>query len=404
MEFRTISNQLETTLKKEYRKEHGIFFTPKSIRDVFTGEDFSGMDVLEPSFGSGEFILDILDKRPTNCHLCGVEMSEEIYHEVQNNLLLANKHNSTSLDLFCGDFTAIEINKSFDRIIGNPPYKAIMGKKKDKEKYRKQYPQLDGKFDLYIIFILKCLSLLKQDGILKFVIPTSFINVMSFNKVRKYIVRQYTILDIILFPTNKWLNTTQRSMGLVIQNKKGKNNDHSIVFDDLCLIHDKMSIQILQKYQKQPFLKSKGFLIKTGEIVWNFVKEKMTDDASYPLLIHNSNLKNGRLDFDGKRTSGRKLYIQAEKEHILTEKTILVNRGHGNNGNLPIHFVLVDPQQYPHELVVENHIYKILDNGHNQLEKLYEQLCSPSVTEFIKLCSGSGGLTKGFLELLPIMI
>jgi len=400
MEFRTLSNQLETSLKKDYRKEHGIFFTPKSIRDYFMNEDFSGMDVLEPSFGSGEFILDILDTKPSQCHLVGVEISEQIYQQAVDSFPEADQQ--TVVELFCKDFIAFKIDKRFDRVIGNPPYKAIMGKKKDKEKYRKQYPQLDGKFDLYILFLLKCLSLLKEDGILKFVIPTSFINVMSFNKVRKYIVHHYTILDVIPFPTNKWLNTTQRSMGIIIQNKKGTNKKYSITFGDLCLIHDKASIKILQKYKEKPLLKSKGFPIKTGEIVWNFVKEKMTDDASYPLLVHNSNLKNGRLDFDGKRTSGRKLYIKADKEHLLTEKTILVNRGHGNNGNLPIQFVFVDPFQYPQGLVVENHIYKIMDNGHGQLEELYQTLCGPEITEFIQLCSGSGGLTKTFLELLPV--
>jgi tRNA1(Val) A37 N6-methylase TrmN6 len=400
MEFRALSNQLEKSLKKDYRKEHGIFFTPKSMRDHFINEDFSNMDVLEPSFGSGEFIMDILDTKPTHCHLVGIEISEQIYQQASDMFPELDKQNV--VELFCKDFIAFEIDKRFDRVIGNPPYKAVMGKKKDKEKYRKQYPQLDGKFDLYILFLLKCLSLLKEDGILKFVIPTSFINVMSFNKVRKYIVQHYTILDVITFPTNKWLNTTQRSLGIIIQNKKGTNNKYSIKFGDLCLIHDKASIKILQKYKKKSLLKSKGFPIKTGEIVWNFVKEKMTDDASYPLLVHNSNLKNGKLDFSGKRTSDRKLYIKADKEHLLTEKTILVNRGHGNNGNLPIQVVLVDPSQYPQGLVVENHIYKIMDNGHGQLEELYQTLCSLEIREFIQLCSGGGGLTKTFLELLPV--
>jgi len=397
MEFRNISNQLEKSLKKEYRKENGVFFTPKSIRDYFVNEDFSGMEVLEPSFGSGEFIQDILDTKPSGCRIMGVEKSREIYDCSTEKLLFL----SPDVDLVCDDFITLKINNRFDRIIGNPPYKAIMGKKKDKEIYISQYPQLEGKFDLYILFLLKCLSLLKEGGILKFVIPTSFINVMSFNKVRRFIVENYTIVDVIMFSTNKWLNTTQRSMGIVIKNEKGSNKKYSITFGDLCLIHDKASISTLKKYRDLSSLKSKGFVIKTGEIVWNFVKEKMSDDSSFPLLVHNSNLKNGKLDFSVKRTSGRQLYIDTE-ENVLTEKTILVNRGHGNNGNLPIQFVLVDPEHYPHRLVVENHIYKILDNGHHQLEELYQRLCSPQITEFIKMCSGGGGLTKSFLELLPI--
>jgi hypothetical protein len=397
MEFRSISGELEKSLDKKYRQENGIFFTPKSIRDFFVDEDFSGMSVLEPSFGSGEFIHDILEKGDKTCSITGFELSEAIYNRTIQTLM----GYEDNLELVCGDFIDIEINDRFDRIIGNPPYRAIMGKKKDKEIYKKKYPQLEGKFDLYILFLLKCLSLLKEGGVLKFVIPTSFINVMSFNKVREFIVRDYTIMDVIIFSTDKWLKTQQRSMGVIIKNEKGNNESHSIRFNDMCLVHDKRSISILQQYKGMSSLKSKGFRIKTGEIVWNFVIDKMSDDPKYPLLVHNSNLKNGKLDFSGKRTSGRKLYINS-CENILTEKVILVNRGNGNNGNLPIEFVLVDPHEYSSGLVVENHIYKILDNGQNQLDQLYAQLCSQEVIQFIRLCSGSGGLTKNFLELLPI--
>lgn len=397
MEFRAISTQLEKSLDKTYRKEHGVFFTPKSIRNFFLDEDFSGMSVLEPSFGSGEFIHDILEKTPKDCRIMGVELSETIY----NRSLETLSGYKNVLKLICGDFISLEINERFDRIIGNPPYKSIMGKKKDKDIYRNKYPQLEGKFDLYILFIIKCLSLLKKGGVLKFVIPTSFINVMSYNNVRKFIVENYTIVNIIHFSTNKWLNTTQRSMGIVIKSEKPVNYNHSIFFGELCLINDKKSICILQKYKKFSSLKDNGFNIKTGEVVWNFIVDKMTDDPSYPILINNSNLKNGKLDFSVKRISGRKLYINSS-QYILTEKVILVNRGHGNNGNLSIEFVLVDPKKYSSRFVVENHIYKIMDNGQNQLEKLYSKLCSKDIADFIRLCSGSGGLTKQFLEILPL--
>ena len=149
-------------------------------------------------------------------------------------------------------------------------------------------------------------------------------------------------------------------------------------------------------------LKDAGFVVKTGEVVWNFVRDDMTDDPAHPLLVHNSNLKDGRLDFSGKRTSRRKPRIRNHDHLALTEKVILINRGHGNNGNLPFHAALVNPTTHKDKLVVENHVYKILDNGKNELEKLYDCLAEPWVRHFIKTCSGGGGLTKAFLEALPI--
>ena len=397
MEFRPVSKELETNLDRSYKKENGVFFTPRSIRDHFTKEDFTGMTVLEPSFGSGEFIWDLIEKGD-DCRIVGVELSEQIYNKASQKKMPSHVH------LLCGDFLKLEINEKFDRIIGNPPYKPISGKKKKKESYRNQYPQLEGKFDLYILFLLKCLSLLKRGGVLKFVIPTSFMNVASFNRVRTYLLENFTIEDVILFSTDKWLSTAQRCMGLVVRNDntKGNNEKHSIRFGDLYLIHTTSSINFLKNYQCYPTLKDKGFTVKTGEVVWNFVKDQMTDDPDHPVLVHNSNLKDGALDFNVKRTSGRKLFLRT-KDNIVKEKVILINRGHGNNGNLSVQMVLVNPDNYDHSLVVENHIYKIYDNGHDELHKLYECMRSPCMKKLMTICSGGGGLTKRFLESLPVL-
>lgn len=395
MEFRSLSKDLEKELDRSHKKENGVFFTPRSIRNHFTNENFSGMTILEPSFGSGEFIWDIIDKCE-DCRICGVELSEHIYNKTLQKEIPSNVH------LVCADFLKLEFNERFDRIIGNPPYKPISGTKQSKQAYRKQYPQLDGKFDIYILFLLKCLSLLKKGGILKFVLPTSFMNVASFNRVRKYLLENFTIDNVLLFSTDKWLSTTQRCMGLIIRNdKKGTNEKHSISFGDLCLIHTASSINFLTNYQSYPTLKDKAFLVKTGEVVWNFVKDQMTDDTDDPILVHNSNIKDGTLDFNVKRASGRKLYIHTT-DHIIRENVILINRGHGNNGNLSVQMVLVKPEDYHNLLVVENHVYKIFDNGQDELHKLYEYMNSSSMKKLMTMCSGGGGLTKRFLESLPI--
>lgn len=396
MEFRSLSKDLETELDKSYKKQNGVFFTPRSIRDHFTKENFTGMTILEPSFGSGEFIWDLIEKGNYG-RIVGVELLEHIYSKTLQKEIPSNVH------LVCGDFLQLEINEKFDCIIGNPPYKSVSGTKQSKQAYRKQYPQLDGKFDLYILFLLKCLSLLKKGGVLKFIIPTSFMNVASFNRVRIYLLENFTIENVFLFSTNKWLTTTQRCMGLIVRNdKRGNNEKYSICFGDLCLIHTSSSINFLKNYQSYPTLKDKGFSIKTGEIELMFVKDKMTDSPDNPILVHNSNLKNGTLDFNIKRASGRKLYIQT-KDHILKEKVILVNRGHGNNGKLSVQIALVNPNDYHNSLVVENHVYKIFDNGQDELHKLYEYMNSSPIKKLITICSGGGGgLTKRFLESLPV--
>lgn len=51
----------------DIRKENGIYITPYSIiNQCFEGEKIDGLDILEPSFGSGQFIdvgIKLLEKK-----------------------------------------------------------------------------------------------------------------------------------------------------------------------------------------------------------------------------------------------------------------------------------------------------------------------------------------------------
>ena len=67
------------------------------------------------------------------------------------------------------DFINHECNKKYNLIIGNPPY-YVMKKCVDK----KYYQYFTGRPNIFILFIIKCLSLLETDGILSFVLPKSF--------------------------------------------------------------------------------------------------------------------------------------------------------------------------------------------------------------------------------------
>ena len=66
MAFRENSDKLNKTLSKEIRKKQGIYFTPKKARDLLfeTLKDFKPKNILEPSFGSGEFLDDMIEHYP----------------------------------------------------------------------------------------------------------------------------------------------------------------------------------------------------------------------------------------------------------------------------------------------------------------------------------------------------
>lgn len=76
-EFSESSLRYNTSIPKLKKKEEGIFFTPKSIRHHLLSKiQFIPQNILEPSFGSGEFLRDCAKTWPT-ATIRGVEKDEE---------------------------------------------------------------------------------------------------------------------------------------------------------------------------------------------------------------------------------------------------------------------------------------------------------------------------------------
>ena len=84
-EFREVSEKFHSSMSKEVRLDQGIFFTPKKVRNLLF-EKLSELGVepriiLEPSFGSGEFLLDAKRLYP-DAKLLGVEKNEELFKSI----------------------------------------------------------------------------------------------------------------------------------------------------------------------------------------------------------------------------------------------------------------------------------------------------------------------------------
>jgi hypothetical protein len=100
-EFREASTQFNKSTTKKQRAEEGIFFTPKKARDLLFAKlaelGVSPKVVLEPSFGTGEFLHDAR-RIYTEATLLGVEKNEKLFASVP----VAAEGSASRLD--CGDF------------------------------------------------------------------------------------------------------------------------------------------------------------------------------------------------------------------------------------------------------------------------------------------------------------
>jgi len=87
----------------------------------------------------------------------------------------------------------------FDVVIGNPPY--IEFKKLPAEEKTKfsNYTSAKGKYDIYVIFDERANSLLKSDGMMCFIQPTTFMKKDFGESIRKFIKENFKIKTILDF-------------------------------------------------------------------------------------------------------------------------------------------------------------------------------------------------------------
>lgn len=91
----------------------------------------------------------------------------------------------------------------FDAIIGNPPYLTTEGMNKVTPKelplYKQKYASAYKQFDKYIVFIERATSLLKENGLLGYIVPLKFMKVEAGQELRRLISSDKTLEAITSF-------------------------------------------------------------------------------------------------------------------------------------------------------------------------------------------------------------
>ena len=396
--FSDLSIKITKELSKEVKKNEGIYFTPPDtiekiinlIKPLFI--DYKSINILENSCGSGEFIINLI-KNFTNINIIGIEKNKYIYNKIQH---ISNEF----IKILNEDFLEFDNDISYDLIIGNPPFCVIDKKIIDKNYYN----YFDGRPNTFIIFLLKSLKLLKDNGIIAYILPKSFLNCIYYNKTRKLIIENYSILHLSL-ANDKYLETTQETIIFIIQNKKGFNDDYFIKKDEIIIFNTKENIKDIKEiYENSTNLYNLKFNAKIGSIVWNENKDLLTDDNSKTRLIYNTDIKNNQLIIKEYKNNSKKNYINKTG---YNEPLLVINRGNGNS-SYKLEYCLINIQE---EYLIENHLIIIKYNEDianedliDKYEKIIKSFENPKTKEFIKIFFGNNAINiKELLYLLPII-
>jgi type I restriction-modification system DNA methylase subunit len=392
--FTELSLKLTKQLSKDEKKEYGIFLTP--LATIQKNIEFlspyikNRMDVLEPSCGSCHFIFSLLEKYDLN--ITGFEFNKKIFDSI-------GKYETEKVRLYNRDFIKFGELDNYDLIIGNPPY-FVMKKTDVPSMYHKYF---DGRPNIFILFIIKSLHLLKKDGILSFVLPKSFLNCLYYNKTRKYIVENYKILTIIEC-SDEYLDTKQETVILIVQNNKDicGNAGYVLNYEGNYILGNPTIIdKLLDLYAGSTTLSQMDCRVFVGTVVWNQNKAILTNDSTKTRLIYSSDIKDNELVLQKYANVEKKNYIDKAG---CNEPILVINRGYGV-GNYKFDYCLIE---CGFDYLVENHLICVkCDLGNEGAVAMYEKIISslenPKTIEFIKLYFGNNAInTTELAHILPI--
>jgi len=425
--YSALSKELTAKIAKEEKQAQGIYFTPPACvaKNLALLAPYMGgvKTVLEPACGSGEYLTALQAAYPA-LHLTGIEYNATIYAAIAP---LANDH----LALLQTDYLAYTPTTNFDLIIGNPPYYVL----KKTAVPKVYWPYFDGRPNIFLLFLIKSFELLREGGLLSFVLPKNFLNCLYYDKTRAYLNLHGRILHIADGGTDKYLETQQETIIFIVQKQAqqaqaqqaqaqqaqaqaqpaqaqqapGKikikkkllkpiaqrNSAFVLQRNTYTIFATPENIQTFQGlYKNTKTLNELGFKVSVGTVVWNQCKELLTADPQQTRLIYSSDI--------AQNTLSPKTYANPAKKNFIhqagwTRPVLVVNRGYGVGDYKLNCCLLAGTEPY----LLENHLIYI--EGPGAYEKIMASLLDPRTTAFIKAYFGNNAVNTTELgAVLPI--
>lgn len=182
--------------------------------------------IFEPCGGDGVFIEAILDANEfANIDIC--ELNPASIAVLQNKFSIFKNVSIRECDTLLDNDLSFNSNFGgiYDKIIANPPYGAWQDLEK-RAVLKKMYPELYAK-ESYALFLYRCIELLKDGGILSFIIPDTFLNLHMHKAIRKHILTKTKIVELALFPSSFFpgVNFGYANLSIITLQKTSKQKD-----------------------------------------------------------------------------------------------------------------------------------------------------------------------------------
>jgi len=185
----------------------GSYFTPTNIVSRMVRENIRpDYNVLDPCCGTGQFLLSFADFLTDPEKIWGIDIDPMAVHIARLNLLLKfpqdfqpriyhlNTLQNLSVDQSVELTTSVLREVKFDFIATNPPWGAGIDINTLNNLRKKYLGITSGESFSYFLEI--SLDLLKEEGVLSFVLPESILNVKTHGDIRQTILENCKIITI----------------------------------------------------------------------------------------------------------------------------------------------------------------------------------------------------------------
>lgn len=218
------------------RKEYAMYFTPPPLseyvlnRAEYFGCDFANHQFIDPAAGGASFLGPIASRMSargvTSAQIANALRGVEIDPALAEFARAAARcvvNIPVDHMVICGDGLEYGEPESFDAVIGNPPYRVLSPLQRKRMPAWAQ-PIIGNYANLYSLFVLRGLHLLRDGGLLAFLLPTSFLAGNYFRSLRRYISENATVLAIDLIEQRKeFFRDVSQDVCLFICRKSGSS-------------------------------------------------------------------------------------------------------------------------------------------------------------------------------------
>ncbi len=372
----------------KFRKNKGQFFTPKNVAKFMADNiklDKKNIRILDPGAGTGILIAAVCDRiasektHSSSIIIDAYENDKNLIPFLKDTLtlcqkkLLQNGHQlkyniSNSNFIIDNDYSIFQKRlistkkeiKIYDLVIANPPY----------YKLKIQSPEslllkdfVFGQPNIYSLFMIMAMQLIKDNGSFVFIIPRSFCSGLYYRKIRNWFVKNTQIKIIHCFESRLKIFEDNVHQEIVIligiktnadQNKSTKISisydktfkksfsffaQNQIIFEQkspesfIRIPQSENDLKIIQEIDSyNNSLKSLGLEISTGKVVDFRTRENLifnSEDTNWVPLLWMHNLKEGVIEWPSKtytKPQGILLNNKTKKQLIPVDNYILLKR------------------------------------------------------------------------------